>query len=551
MEFSTPPMATPPSREAASPLTDTEGGHTPQLVFFDAPADAPDHGDDAALFLTPQASLSDDASAAAGQLACLQLQGDYHTPRTAPQAAEREEEDEEGERYYTPGTTPQRVSASGEAQGGTDESESEEDACEPAAEVAAQHHEMQSPAAHEPPSDVEAEADAAGEEAEAGVCVPGAVTGAAAEEEEPAGEECEEDDAAVHAFVEAAVAVLAVEHAHAEADGGAGEEDTGIVAPAEPPSPLVDAQPDPAQVAYAEAVMEAEADDEPAVQHVVDPADGVPLGGDGDDAAMPPPDGVPEVPVPLEAEPQGGAEAEPALPPSTPPAAPPPAAPSPPPQVAVRAPPPPPPPLQPPPSPVHVGALSPLTSPGSSSRVPLDADSLAEMGPARMKAAIAGDTVAAVLEACARSPNACADVRAAALDFLNRNFRKALEATPGGAARLQLAVDDSCFWEVLLADDVAQERARTVARLSGTVMEKPKAVANVDDVARVGADGRRTYPLSLLVSTVAWPDDVDPSRRELSLHDDEFVQLFKVDKAAFGKLPGWKQAQQRKQHDLF
>jgi hypothetical protein len=133
---------------------------------------------------------------------------------------------------------------------------------------------------------------------------------------------------------------------------------------------------------------------------------------------------------------------------------------------------------------------------------------------------------------------------------LNRNFRKALEATPGGAARLQLVVDDSCFWEVLLADDVAAERARTVARLSGSVMEK-QAVANADDVARVGADGRRTYPLALLVSTVAWPEDVDSARRELSLHDDEFSLLFKVDKAAFAKLPAWKQTQLRKQHDLF
>ena len=187
---------------------------------------------------------------------------------------------------------------------------------------------------------------------------------------------------------------------------------------------------------------------------------------------------------------------------------------------------------------------------GAAGRVPLDADILADMGPARMKAAIAADNVASVLEACARSPQACADARAAALDYLNRNFRKALEATPGGTARLQLAVDDSCFWEVLLADDVAAERARTVARLSGTVMEK-QAAANADDVARVGADGRRTYPLALLVSTVAWPEDVDSSRREQSLHDDEFNQLFKVDKAAFAKLPAWKQTQLRKQHDLF
>jgi len=47
------------------------------------------------------------------------------------------------------------------------------------------------------------------------------------------------------------------------------------------------------------------------------------------------------------------------------------------------------------------------------------------------------------------------------------------------------------------------------------------------------------------------PSTCVPERVHLYLSDAEFFGLFKMDKAAFAKLPGWKQTAQRKQLGLF
>jgi len=47
------------------------------------------------------------------------------------------------------------------------------------------------------------------------------------------------------------------------------------------------------------------------------------------------------------------------------------------------------------------------------------------------------------------------------------------------------------------------------------------------------------------------PSSCVPERVHLYLSDPEFQELFKMDKAAFAKLPGWKQNAQRKQLGLF
>ena len=178
---------------------------------------------------------------------------------------------------------------------------------------------------------------------------------------------------------------------------------------------------------------------------------------------------------------------------------------------------------------------------------PLAPSSLNGLCQARLKTLLVAANVASVLEACAVVPMPA--VREAAVDALIRGFRGVVAATDGGADRLKAALRDDRLWGIMLADDVAAERARERARVAGTILEK--TVADVA-AARVGSDGRKTYPLGCLVSSVAWPeDDVDPSRREQSLHEDEFLELFKMDKPAFNKLPGWKQTTLRKGADLF
>jgi len=142
--------------------------------------------------------------------------------------------------------------------------------------------------------------------------------------------------------------------------------------------------------------------------------------------------------------------------------------------------------------------------------------------------------------------------RAAAVELLQRRFGECVLASAGaGEAALRAALADDRQWAVIQTDSVAEARAKGVAKTSGTVLEKEAPAGGYEALARPGAAGELTYPLTCLVSTVAWPPDVDPAARELSLYDDEFLALFGCDKAAWAKLPAWKRAGTRKKHDLF
>ena len=116
--------------------------------------------------------------------------------------------------------------------------------------------------------------------------------------------------------------------------------------------------------------------------------------------------------------------------------------------------------------------------------------------------------------------------------------------------KIKEALGDEGQWAVIMTEAEVAARAKTVARTAGTVLEKQGA-EGAAELARPGPDGRLTYPLSCLVSSVAWPEGVDPTQRELWLWDEEFAQLFGMDKAAWLKTPVWKRAGARKKHDLF
>lgn len=44
---------------------------------------------------------------------------------------------------------------------------------------------------------------------------------------------------------------------------------------------------------------------------------------------------------------------------------------------------------------------------------------------------------------------------------------------------------------------------------------------------------------------------IDPSQKELALSDSEFIDVFKMDKASFAKLAGWKKTRMKKDASLF
>ena len=47
------------------------------------------------------------------------------------------------------------------------------------------------------------------------------------------------------------------------------------------------------------------------------------------------------------------------------------------------------------------------------------------------------------------------------------------------------------------------------------------------------------------------PDGVDPSRKEAHLSDEDFASVFKMDKAAFAKMPKWKRDRAKKEAKLY
>jgi Villin headpiece domain len=490
--MATPPMATPPSHSAVASPADTP-------VFFDAVDHSVDHplleGADSgspAVFLTPQASLSvSEPDTAAASLERPQ------SPVTGGDAAQPANDGADAvEQYFTPETTPQRLRASRSEQSCAGLSDDDE--------LSAHAEELAStlvPLAVEETASPAATSNGAADDVVGGGEVGERETDGVAEEE---GEE--EVEAAVHSVLEATVAILVVEHD--------GEDDTAEVEAAASAPDTEDIE--PPIVAVVEELASAEADvvvpNEPPVQTALDEEQ------QAIEQQGPPSPPTPPVPPSLPPAHQASP-----LPTRSAPAAPP--------QSASR----------------QQQALQQSFILDEAGR-PVDVKTLGQLCSTRLKALIHPANVATILEACAlvNMP----DVRAAVIDFLTRSFRNVVANTEGGAERLQKAVNEERIWQLLLADEVAAERARNISRVSGTILEKARPAAT-DDVARIGEDGKHTYPLSCLISSVAWPSDVDAGQRELSLHDDEFVGLFKVDKAAFGKLPAWKKTQLRKQHDLF
>ena len=64
-------------------------------------------------------------------------------------------------------------------------------------------------------------------------------------------------------------------------------------------------------------------------------------------------------------------------------------------------------------------------------------------------------------------------------------------------------------------------------------------------------DGGRFYPLSSLLVGIAWADDVDPTRREQYLSDEDFYNVFRMEKTEFNALKTFKQIRLKKEKGLF
>lgn len=123
------------------------------------------------------------------------------------------------------------------------------------------------------------------------------------------------------------------------------------------------------------------------------------------------------------------------------------------------------------------------------------------------------------------------------------------QAVPSGAA-VPAGGSDAAATEKAAAA-LAAIRARQAAEAEASAAAAA-APAGSSGAAPAYSDPASTvYPYALLKDKAARPADVDPARKERYLSDEEFATLFKMDKAAFAKLPEWKQKAQKTPLMLF
>jgi len=112
-----------------------------------------------------------------------------------------------------------------------------------------------------------------------------------------------------------------------------------------------------------------------------------------------------------------------------------------------------------------------------------------------------------------------------------------IESSREGRAKVTKDCDDK-FWNLVEGPkpDWAKEK-------SGPTEEETRRKKSLADAGGI-------YPLSELQKP-GHPDDVNPAHKERHLSDAEFQEVFGMTKSDFEKLAGWKQAAEKKKHNLF
>ena len=102
-------------------------------------------------------------------------------------------------------------------------------------------------------------------------------------------------------------------------------------------------------------------------------------------------------------------------------------------------------------------------------------------------------------------------------------------------------------------DDAVAEPAVAAAATPAAATDvdgAAEAMAAADLESTAEPDVAGNFTLAQLQSP-PYPAGIEKSKRETYLADEEFEQLFGMDKAAFAALPGWKRNAAKKKHNLF
>jgi hypothetical protein len=105
-------------------------------------------------------------------------------------------------------------------------------------------------------------------------------------------------------------------------------------------------------------------------------------------------------------------------------------------------------------------------------------------------------------------------------------------------------------WDDLNPDPEVKARYQEQEAAKRAEAAAAAAAANAPITAKVESTGGPYTLKQLTCAKDFLPDDLDVSKKETYLPDEDFQELFKMDKEAFAALPAWKRLNLKKQHNL-
>jgi len=136
------------------------------------------------------------------------------------------------------------------------------------------------------------------------------------------------------------------------------------------------------------------------------------------------------------------------------------------------------------------------------------------------------------------------------LRFIVHSFPFLLEMA--GEDNLRHVLGDELFLKIKTSEIQAEVQCKQLQKIKGRVLE-PEAPLEPDATVMVAraADGSGVYPYARLKAGVLWPDDVNPKAREAHLSDQEFEEVFGLDRVGYSNLPEWKRHHMKREALLF
>ena len=146
------------------------------------------------------------------------------------------------------------------------------------------------------------------------------------------------------------------------------------------------------------------------------------------------------------------------------------------------------------------------------------------------------------------------DIKSRILDHLKSRFALLIERYEKDALIDLFTEEEYMKMEKKLNDRLQAEKLMKV-RSNGNVLEplKPSSTStsSLTSSSKSGDGSNGFYPYEMLIQGVVWPTDVDPTKREQYLSNEDFHQIFDISKTDFKALRHHVQIRLKKEKSLF